>query len=398
MRFRFARTFAVASAVFLAGVSFASRTGPWTKERAWEWYGRLPWLRGCNFMGSDCVNRVDQWQALGFEKRFETADRELALAASIGYNTVRLLVEQQGFVVWMAEHDGFMERFERTVALCAKHGIRPMIVLANDCMRPKSIWRLQRVGPQTYDWGYHGGRKLSQHGSFPNEMGYSVLDDPALSEKFYAMCRELMTKYRADGRIILWNLFNEPGNSRRWHVSVPHLQRLFRMGWEIDPIQPLAADLWSTMGKDPEKPAEKVAGELSDVISYHCYGNYESQVRVIASLRRRYGRPLFNTEWLHRINHNDVQSAYPLFYLEKVACYNWGFVAGLYQTYEPWESLWRQLDEGKGDELDFTKWQHDLFRPSLRPYDPKEIATIKRFNKLADDDFASAGPATGAAK
>jgi hypothetical protein len=28
----------------------------------------------------------------------------------------------------------------------------------------------------------------------------------------------------------------------------------------------------------------------------------------------------------------------------------------------------------------------DLYRLSLRPYDPKEIELIKRFNKLADED------------
>ena len=39
---------------------------PWTKERAWEWYRSRPWIRGCNFMGSDCVNRIDQWQEWHF--------------------------------------------------------------------------------------------------------------------------------------------------------------------------------------------------------------------------------------------------------------------------------------------------------------------------------------------
>jgi len=36
-----------------------------------------------------------------------------------------------------------------------------------------------------------------------------------------------------------------------------------------------------------------------------------------------------------------------------------------------------------------TKWQHDLFRPSLRPYDPREIELIKTYNKKADERFAN---------
>lgn len=84
--------------------------GRWSTEKAWEWYRGQPWLRGCNFMGSDCCNRVDQWQELGFEERLATADRELALAAAIGFNSIRLILQ---FEVWDQEHDGFMRRLDR---------------------------------------------------------------------------------------------------------------------------------------------------------------------------------------------------------------------------------------------------------------------------------------------
>ena len=101
----------------------------WSKEKAWEWYDAQPWLRGCNFMGSDCANRVDQWQELGFEEHLQTADRELELAASIGFNSVRVIVQ---FEVWQQEHDGFMERFERYIQTCAKHGISVMVTIGTE--------------------------------------------------------------------------------------------------------------------------------------------------------------------------------------------------------------------------------------------------------------------------
>ena len=69
----------------------------WSKERAWEWYRARPWIRGCNFMSSDCANRIDQWQEYGFEERFETTKRELALAAQTGFNSIRIIPE---FIVW----------------------------------------------------------------------------------------------------------------------------------------------------------------------------------------------------------------------------------------------------------------------------------------------------------
>ena len=56
---------------------------PWTKEHAWEWYRSRPWIRGCNFMGSDCVNRIDQWQEWHFEEKLATAEQEFALMEKI---------------------------------------------------------------------------------------------------------------------------------------------------------------------------------------------------------------------------------------------------------------------------------------------------------------------------
>ena len=70
-----------ASAVLPAFGGEGGRAGPWPKEKAWAWYNAQPWIRGVNFVPSDCVNFVDQWQAHGFEERLATADRELALAA-----------------------------------------------------------------------------------------------------------------------------------------------------------------------------------------------------------------------------------------------------------------------------------------------------------------------------
>ena len=69
----------------------AARSGPWTKEQAWEWYSRQPWMRGCNYMPASCANRVDQWQEMGCEERFAEMERELKLAQSIGFNTLRII-------------------------------------------------------------------------------------------------------------------------------------------------------------------------------------------------------------------------------------------------------------------------------------------------------------------
>ncbi|MBP5321279.1 MAG: alpha/beta fold hydrolase [Kiritimatiellae bacterium] len=368
----------------LAGTLLAERSAPWTREQAWAWYNAQPWIRGCNYMPASAANRMDMWQDYGSKERFEEMDRELALAEEIGFNTVRVLLEENGFGAWYYEHDAFMNHFEAFLALCAKHKIRAIVCLGNDCSRPKQLWSLPKPGPQPCDWGYHGGRKQSQHGSFPNARGYISADDPELKPKFFKMCEEVLTRYREDDRILFWNIWNEPGNNGRGTVSAPLIRELFELAWRIDPKQPLAADLWTGREHPPAGSAEGIAAELSDIISYHSYSPLASQIDLAKRLKAAHNRPMVNTEWLARIRGCDVQDCYPFFAQERIGCTCWGFVAGKYQTYEPWESMWRQIEKGGGKQYRMTKWFHDLFRPSLRPYDPEEIAIIRRVNAQMD--------------
>ncbi|MBP3462212.1 MAG: hypothetical protein J6J72_01290, partial [Tyzzerella sp.] len=77
--------------------------GQWSKERVWEWYNERPWIRGCNFMGSDIVNWLDMWQEYRFEEKLQTADREIELLVKTGYNTIRTLLF---YPIWKEDHDG----------------------------------------------------------------------------------------------------------------------------------------------------------------------------------------------------------------------------------------------------------------------------------------------------
>ena len=356
----------------------------WSKERIWEWYNARPWIRGCNYMSADCANRIDQWQELGFEERLATTEEEFKLMQSLGYNSIRIILE---FVVWDEQHDGFMDRFERYISLADKYGISCMVVLANDCMRPKSF-EVNKIGVQNVDLGYHGGRKISQHGH-QDEMGWHVLDDMSLAPRYFEMVKEIVTKYKNDERIIIWDVYNEVGNSKRRDVSLPNLKKLFELLREIDPCQPLTCEMWESHHKTysdiPE--VQRYGIEHSDIISYHNYGDYVTNIRLIKELKK-HERPILNTEWLARGRGNTVQEMFPLFYLEKIGCYNWGFVAGKYQTYEPWNGIWEQYEKDPHLNFDFTKWFHDLYRPNHRPYDPKETELIKYFCSMADRDFA----------
>ena len=174
----------------------------WSAERAREWYDARPWLRGCNYMSADCANRIDQWQSHGWEERFATTEEELKLMRETGFNTVRLIVE---YAVWKGEHDFFFEHFDRYLDLCAKYGISCMITLANDCMPPKGEgWCPPYLGEQKYDWGYHGGRKRSQHSTLhTGPAPHFYLDEPESREDYFRMVREIVTRHKNDPRICI---------------------------------------------------------------------------------------------------------------------------------------------------------------------------------------------------
>ena len=363
------------------------RTGPWTKDQAWEWYNAQPWIRGCNYMPASSPNRYDMWQVWDSERRFEEMERELALAESIGFNAVRIIiVEDNGFAVWCEDHDGYMRNLEHFLALCGKHKIRAIMCLGNDCSRPKELWSVPKPGPQPYDIGYHGGRKRSQHGSFPGAVGFISADDPELRPKFFKMCGEVMEKYKDDDRVLFWNIWNEPGNNNRGKVTAPLFKEMFQLAWKIGVKHPCAADLWRGKLEPNLETAEGIAAAWSDIISYHTYSPLHSQIKFAKELKAKFGRPMVNTEWLARIRGCDVQDCYPFFAQARIGCTCWGFVAGKYQTYEPWESMWRQVEKGhRGFKM--TKWFHDLYRPSLKPYDPEEIDIIKHVNAQMDAEL-----------
>jgi hypothetical protein len=211
------------------------------------------------------------------------------------------------------------------------------------------------------------------------------MEYPELRPLYIEMVRKTVRKYANDERVFCWNILNEPGITIG-ERSIEIMHELFDVVRAEDPIQPLTADIWRGVNHGGiVTKEEKVALELSDVISFHSYQSYEKLVREIR-FHQKSGRPLFLTEWLHRINHNTIEEVYPLLYITNVSNYCWGFVVGKTQTHEPWPNMWEEWDRGEDRGYDFTKWQHDLFRPNLRPYNPREIALIERFNKCAAEE------------
>ncbi|MDR0843656.1 MAG: glycoside hydrolase family 5 protein, partial [Tannerella sp.] len=298
--------------VFLAGIMLAncSQKQPavrdvWTKEQANEWYKQWGWLRGCDFLPSTAINQLEMWQAESFDPA--TIDRELGWAEGIGMNCMRVYLHH---LAWEVDKDGFKLRVGQYLDIAAKHGISTVFVIFDDCWNP------------TYQSGKQPDPKPGVHNSgWVRDPGDLIFQDTALTVKLEAYVKDILTTFKDDKRIVLWDLYNEPGNSGYGDKSIPLLQKVFVWGRTANPSQPLSAGLWSKSLSG----LNKIQEENSDVITYHNYNSQENHQQAIDSLKRL-GRPMICTEYMARRNNSTFQTIMPMLKAENIGAINWGLV------------------------------------------------------------------------
>ena len=189
-------------------------------------------------------------QAYDHKNAFNEAAKEIALAASLGLNSVRLFLP---FELWRQEHDSFMANLEEFISLLDFYHMTLMPVLFNDCTVPKRAYKEPVPGPQPEPVeGFFGG---TSDNSFDEDtqtgitVGYSVTDDSKMEPVIEAYVRELAKKYGQDDRVIIWNIWNELGNSGREAMSLPMAKKV--IGWlrDEDVKQPLTIEMWGAQVK-----------------------------------------------------------------------------------------------------------------------------------------------------
>jgi hypothetical protein len=191
--------------------------------------------------------------------------------------------------------------------------------------------------------------------------------------------------FRDDARVVVWDLYNEPGNdfvfTRRapstpdaddplWPHSMALARAAFAWARAVVPSQPLTSGVWSLEWQTRE--ADLLA--LSDVPSFHSYLPLELVAPQVELLRAEQ-RPLLCTEWLARGLGSRVASHLPWFAERHIGCFHWGLVNGRTQTHLPWPGFEPLYADGT--------WHHDLLHPDGAPYDAGEIADFRRWRATA---------------
>jgi hypothetical protein len=345
----------------------------WTVEQAEQWHQQHPWLVGCNYIPSTAINELEMWQAETFD--LPTIDRELGWAQGLGFNSIRVFLHH---LPYQQDRAGFLSRMEKFLEVADKHGIGVMFVPLDACWDPYPKSGKQRdPKPHVHNSGW-----LQCPGA-------DVLKDPARHDELEGYIKGVIGHFKNDRRVHAWDMFNEPDNRNpnsydkvdlpnKAEMSLLLIRKAFAWAREVGPSQPLTSGVWTGDWADESKlsPMSRFQLDHSDVISFHCYSPLDKTTKLVQILRR-YNRPLLCTEYMARPQKSTFDPILGYFREQKVAAYNWGFVAGKSQTQYPWDS-WTKTYTAEP-----PLWFHDIFRPDGTPYIPEEVRYIRTITGVA---------------
>jgi len=342
----------------------------WTEEKANSWYQDQPWLVGCNFLPSSAINQLEMFQAETFD--LDILNKEIGWAKDLGFNSLRVYLHD---LLW-DEPNNLFNKLDAFLDICTLHSIRPILVLFDDCHRPfpkKGQQPLPVTGVHNSGWKQSPGMALV----------HAIHDETISKEELLRLegfVKGILEKYKTDERILMWDLYNEPGQFGVGEKSLTLLKFTWEWAQSIRPSQPLTACMDGSVG---EKIIELNA-KNSDVITFHAYESHKLEETIVKL--QKIGRPVICTEYMAREFGTTFQFSMPIFKNKSVGCYNWGLVAGKSQTHFGWATI---LDLHKkkenGDILQEGEiipepeiWFHDILRADGSPYDEEEVTFIKK--------------------
>lgn len=352
----------------------------WEPERVNQWHRQLGWQCGFNYLPRTAVNFIDMWLADRFD--LPLIRQELSWARQAGFNSVRTNLP---FLVWQHDRDGLMLRVDQFLAAAAEQGLSVVLCPLDDCEFSGDD---PVYGPQPEPQpGVHNSRAVGSPGR-------KAVMDESCHEVVADYVADVLTVFGLDHRVVLWDLYNEPGNrmifttdgeykfdQRLESKALELLETVFTRARSCTVQQPLTVAAWHmpapwqpTPRPFYQHPLDQAALAWSDVISFHAYREPAIMQAVIDQLSAA-GRPMLCSEWMARHVDSTIENQLPLLHEHDVHCHQWGLVQGAIQTHLPWPEVVRRQRE---DAQSSNDWFHDLLQPDGSPIYPQEVAVIQR--------------------
>ena len=347
------------------------RNARWDEKRAFEYMQRFGEVKGCNYVPSD-ASSILRSPNEGLIRR------ELGWARDVvGLNSVRVFI---GLADYQIDQQATLSNFDSFLKICDENQIKVLPVLSIQSELDPNYHEAAPAAPagangqrsmMNFRPSVHGGGGAGApgrlhwpccepEGSIPSNTLAAWPQTRQAAEQFI---RSMLGRYAKDERIILWDLYNEAPKAAR-----PAVELIFQWAREVNPSQPLSV-CWQ--GHD-----------LSDVITFHCYGRPGFETANRNSLgwdflteldwARAWGRPMLCTEWLARPFGNTIEAILPFYERYHIGWYVWGLCAvGPAQYQFPWD--WPMGSPPP------EKWFHCLLYPDGTPYSAAEILEIRDF-------------------
>ena len=322
------------------------------------------WSRGANFTPSTAINQLEMWQAETFDP--ETIRRELGYAAGIGMNIMRVYLHD---LLWEQDSAGFLKRMETYLEIADSWKIKTMFVFFDDCWKSEfQLGKQPEPVPNTHNSGW------------VQSPGNRAADDLSQRPRLERYVKGVLTHFAHDQRIVLWDLYNEPGNGSagdhitatgmRESASLPLLRDVFRWAEEVNPDQPFTAAPWC-FGKAFDE-LNRFMFKHSDVVTFHAYNRPGELLERINFIRLiADGRPMLCSEYMARHAGSTFRDCLPLLKENHVGAINWGLVSGKTQTVFPWQ--------GMMETADLSIAFHDVFHRDGTLLVPEEAEVFEKF-------------------
>ena len=308
----------------LAG--FAKERKQWTEKQAWDWEKKVGTIIGFNQPESAYPGMTNL--------------EILRKAADLGFNSVRF---------WLKGED-----VDAQIAY-----IKKMADEAESCgMTISPVLSLQRK--------YFNDKENEKE-------NLKIVEE---------LVKTLIRPFANDERIVLWDIWNEPGfktgdpetfREMEWVEKMVHWCR------EENLCQPITASIiW-----DPDRDADvssptwekrrqvEAMMDLHNFHSYDCARNFGAEIDyTLDRIRKISNRPIVCTEAMIRVNGSSAQRTLPVFAREHVHVYLWG----LYNNDWNWSVKW-----GRSTYDAFDPMFHDFLWADGDAYDAREFPFIKNF-------------------
>ena len=298
----------------------------WTEKEAWEWEKEVGVIKGFNAP-------VPAYPGMPRED-------VLKKASELGYNSVR---------IWLSgksdEHIEFLRTF---LDEAAKYGLKVSPVLGIS--------------------------------SF-----LSMTDKIAAKAEAKEYVQKLVWEFRNDPRIILWDLWNEPGvgfTNGVWtygaeNIELKWCKEAILWAREVSPIQPLTVSVfyYTSIPSDSVQQLRVEVESMADIHNFHLYDCSVNRMKAlddyVTFLRKIGNRPLVCTEAIARTRGGTFGRTLSAFEKYHIHFFNWG----LYTSDANWDVAWDMSSFEP-----YEPWFHDVLHPDGTPYDWRDLEWIRNFH------------------